>query len=144
MSFYDALSDAVGFLFLAVSLLKDPLLLTSPPSALPEGKGSSRPALTTPRPTITGTQAPVPSRKKDPIEQLKGIMKVTRRLEISRMAQLLEMSEEDLWKRIVPWAQEFGFTIDKNEVEFQTGQVDAFMQELEREFKSWGKRAKQD
>ena len=68
------------------------------------------------------------------LEKLKQIVRVSERLKVSRMAEVLEIDEQELWKRVFAWAEQFGFTIDDDVVKFQGGQKEDFISKLEQEF----------
>ena len=55
------------------------------------------------------------------------------------MAKILEMSEDDLYTKIVDWASDYGFTLDEDVVDFGTGKKDDFIAALDGAFQDWGK-----
>lgn len=71
------------------------------------------------------------------LDKLKKIVRVSKRLEVSRMADVLKMPEKELWDFIFDWAEDFGFLIDKDVVEFNADRVDDFIAQLDNEFKKW-------
>ncbi len=74
------------------------------------------------------------------IEKLKKLIQVSQKMKVAQIAKILEMSEDDLYKRIVDWAATFGFTLNEDVVDFGGGgKKDAFIDALEKEFKTWGK-----
>ncbi len=74
------------------------------------------------------------------LEKLKKLIQVSQKMKVAQIAKILEMSEDDLYKRIVDWATTFGFTINEDTVDFSGGgKTDAFIDALEKEFKTWGK-----
>lgn len=70
-------------------------------------------------------------------EKLKKIVRVSKRLEVSRMAEVLKMKESDLWDLIFDWADEFNFKINKDLVEFNVEKTDDFIAKLDAEFSKW-------
>ncbi len=77
------------------------------------------------------------------IEKLKTLVKVSRVMKIQQLAMILDMSESELYKYITDWAKQFGFIIDRDEVDFTGGRIDDFIITLEKEFEKWGKDGKQ-
>lgn len=73
------------------------------------------------------------------LAKLATIVRVSRRLEVSRMAEVLKMKESDLWDFIFDWAEEFNFKIDKDIIEFDVDKTDDFIATLDSEFKKWEK-----
>ena len=65
------------------------------------------------------------------IEKLKNVLKVAKALPINRLAKILGMSEDDMWDRVIGWAQKFGFIINGEQLEFTGGKKDEFIFELE-------------
>ncbi|HME54994.1 MAG TPA: hypothetical protein VKM55_22500 [Candidatus Lokiarchaeia archaeon] len=74
------------------------------------------------------------------MEKLKKLVKVSEKLKISQMAQILAMNETDLYDRIVDWAADYGFTIDEDVVKFGGGRKDDFIAALDGAFQSWDKK----
>jgi len=76
--------------------------------------------------------------KDDPrLRRLAEIMQVTKRLKVAKLAEVLEMDEATLWKKVFGWAKQFGFTVDGDTVEFVGGDSRAFIEALERDFAAW-------
>ncbi len=73
------------------------------------------------------------------LAKLATIVRVSRRLEVSRMAEVLKMKESDLWDFIFDWAEKFNFKIDKDIIEFDVDKTDDFLATLDSEFKKWEK-----
>jgi len=71
------------------------------------------------------------------LEKLKKLVRVSERLKIAQMAQILKLEEKDLYDRIVDWADQFGFTIDEDVVKFSTGRKDDFIAALDGAFAGW-------
>ncbi len=74
------------------------------------------------------------------LEKLKKLVRVSKSLTVSQMAQILSLTEKELYERIVDWADQFGFSLDKDTVEFGAGRKDDFIASLDKEFESWGKK----
>ncbi|MFX0103236.1 MAG: hypothetical protein ACFFCS_26965 [Candidatus Hodarchaeota archaeon] len=70
--------------------------------------------------------------EKERVEKLKTMIKVTEDMAITRMAKVLGMDEEDLWDRIFDWVNQFGFTIKDDKVLFGKGNVNGFIDELDK------------
>ncbi len=79
---------------------------------------------------------------KERLENLRAMVQVSKRLKMSQMATALGMSEAALLQKIFKWAQEFGFTVDGDTVEFGSGRTDEFIASLEKEFSTWGSSGK--
>ncbi len=75
------------------------------------------------------------------LDRLKKLVQVSKSLKVSQMAQILDLSEKELYQRIVDWAAEFGFTLDQDVVDFSSGKKDTFLAALDKEFATWGKQA---
>ena len=63
--------------------------------------------------------------------KLRKLIQVSKKVNISRMAQILGIDEAILNERIVDWAMEYGFTIDGNFVDFEGGRKDDFIASLD-------------
>ena len=74
------------------------------------------------------------------LEKLKKLVKVSTKLKISQMAQILKMSESDLYDRIVDWASDYGFKLDEDIVMFSSGRKDDFIASLDTAFANWDKK----
>ncbi len=72
------------------------------------------------------------------VEKLKKLVRVSETLEISQIASYLDLAGDEVLRRLVDWAAEFGFTIDRQVVRFGEGKREAFITELEKVFASWG------
>lgn len=69
--------------------------------------------------------------------KLREIMMVSERIKLNRLANLLGLSEQFVWDHIIEWASQFKFKIDDDEVIFGQGNIDAFIDELDKKFKDW-------
>src|SRR5271157_1022635 len=78
------------------------------------------------------------------LEKLKKLVKVSEKLKVSQMAQILKMDEAALYDRIVDWASEFGFTLDVDVVKFSGGRKEDFIASLGDQFTAWGKKPETD
>ncbi len=76
------------------------------------------------------------------MKRLQDIIAVSDRLSVQRIAQLLEMNPEDVWKHVVDWAKQFNFRIAGDDIIFNKETVDAFVASLDAEFRKWGKDGK--
>src|SRR5271157_505410 len=74
------------------------------------------------------------------MNKLKKLVKVSEKLKISQMAQILNMDEAKLYDRIVDWAADFGFTIDEDVVKFSGGRKDDFIASMNNAFADWNKK----
>jgi hypothetical protein len=77
------------------------------------------------------------AQEKSRIDKLRKIVKVSKSLEIGRLASVLEIDEKKLWDRIFDWAEQFGFQIEKDTVIFGQGNTAGFMEELDKAFSTW-------
>lgn len=77
----------------------------------------------------------------DTIEKLKKLIKVSKKLKISQMANLLGIDEQELNRRIMDWADQFGFTINEDIVELDRSRKDDFLTALEGAFTDWNNKA---
>lgn len=76
----------------------------------------------------------------DRIDKLKKLVQVSKKVKVSQMAQILRMDEVELNERIVDWAEEYGFTLDGDFVEFGAGRKDEFINALNDAFSDWDKK----
>jgi hypothetical protein len=74
------------------------------------------------------------------MDKLKKLVKVSEKLKISQMAQILAMDETTLYDRIVDWADKYGFTLDEDVVKFGGGRKDEFIAALDGAFQGWDKK----
>lgn len=76
---------------------------------------------------------------RDPIEKLKKILKVARRIRQEQVRKILKLDEDAFNERVIDWADEFGFRIDGDflVIEDAAG-VSDFISSLEHEFTTWG------
>lgn len=77
------------------------------------------------------------------IETLRKIVAVTESLEIDRLAKVLEIDSEEVWKNIFDWASKFGFKIKDDKIIFGTGDISGFVSELDRHFSDWDEKSKE-
>ena len=73
------------------------------------------------------------TRAENGLEKLKNALKVAKSLPIGRLAKILGKSEDDIWDRVIGWSQEFGFTINGEQLEFTGGRKDEFISKLEKQ-----------
>jgi tetratricopeptide (TPR) repeat protein len=73
------------------------------------------------------------------IEKLKKLVKVTNNMKIEQFAKVLEMSTEQVYERLIDWADQFGFKIDNDVIRFPTdsSKMDNFLQGLDNNFSQW-------
>jgi hypothetical protein len=80
--------------------------------------------------------------EKERIDKLRKIIKVSTSLQISRLANLLDVDEEFVWNNIIDWAERFGFTIDNDKVVFGQGNTNAFIDDLDKKFSAWDEKSR--
>ena len=76
----------------------------------------------------------------DQIEKLRKIIKVSESMEISQLAIMLDMDENQVLKRLVNWADQFGFIIRGKEVIFNKDTADSFIATIDKQYASWDKK----
>ncbi|MFX1499694.1 MAG: hypothetical protein ACFFDH_01875 [Promethearchaeota archaeon] len=69
------------------------------------------------------------------LDKIRNLLKVSTALPIGRLAKILGMDEDDIWDQVYLWAQEFGFTINGELLEFTSGRKDDFISKLEKQLK---------
>jgi tetratricopeptide (TPR) repeat protein len=74
------------------------------------------------------------------LEKLKKLVRVSKKLKLDQMASLLGLTVAELNERIVDWADQFGFLLDEDVVEFSNGRKDEFIAALDESFVSWDKK----
>ncbi len=73
------------------------------------------------------------------LEKFADVIRVSRRIPIKRVAELIEMGEKEIWEKAIEWGKQFGFKIDGEDLLIESEQnVDAFIKSLEKDFESWG------
>ncbi|MHA1733182.1 MAG: hypothetical protein ACTSU5_14640 [Promethearchaeota archaeon] len=75
--------------------------------------------------------------EEDRLQKLTKLVRVSRRLKIAQVTKILGMDEDELYDKIVDWADKFGFVLDEDVLEFTGTEKEAFIEELEREFSEW-------
>ena len=75
------------------------------------------------------------------LDKLKKLVRVSKKLKLDQMASLLGLTVAELNERIVDWADQFGFVLDEDVVEFSNGRKDEFIAALDESFASWDKKA---
>ncbi len=86
----------------------------------------------------TGNRQLLEIEERGRVEKLKKHVRVSETLEISQIASYLGLAGDEVFRRLVDWAAEFGFTIDRQVVRFGEGKREAFITDLEKAFASWG------
>jgi hypothetical protein len=76
------------------------------------------------------------------LDKLKKLVRVSRHLKIEQVAKYLGVSADELFPRLVDWAADFGFILDRDEIDFEGSQVEAFITQLDEEFAAWGDEGK--
>jgi hypothetical protein len=76
------------------------------------------------------------------MKKFQEIISVSDRLSVQRIAEVLEMSSKDIWKRVFDWAKQFNFRIDGEDLVFNKETVNEFIASLDTEFRKWGKDGK--
>ncbi len=76
------------------------------------------------------------------MKKLQQIIKVSTKLAVERIAQVLELPVEETWKRVFDWAEKFQFTIDGDYILFNKDTVNDFIASMDKEFASWGSQGK--
>jgi parallel beta-helix repeat protein len=76
------------------------------------------------------------------IEALKRLIKVYTRIKASRMRSLLGMDRVSFQKKILSWAEQYGFKLDGDWVLFPEGNLDAFIDDVDAMFNEWSSQEK--
>ena len=76
------------------------------------------------------------------LEKLKKMLKVSNSIAMEQMRNILDIDKKEFDKKIVDWAEQFGFTIDREYVNVKKETVDDFIDMLDSEFKSWESKEK--
>ncbi len=76
------------------------------------------------------------------MKKLQQIIKVSNKLAVERIAQVLELSVDETWERVFDWAEKFHFTIDGDYILFNKDTVNDFIASMDKEFASWGSQGK--
>ena len=76
---------------------------------------------------IKGTEEAL---KENGVVKLISTLKVANSLPIGRVAKILEMNEDIIWDKAIEWSQEFGFTINGDQLDFTGGKKEEFITKL--------------
>lgn len=76
------------------------------------------------------------------MKKLQDIISVSNSVPVQRIAQVLGMSLDDVWKRVFDWAKQFNFRIEAENLVFNEETVNEFITSLDAEFRKWGKDGK--
>ncbi len=71
------------------------------------------------------------------LEKFERLLKVSTRIRIDQVQEILNLKGQDLWDRLISWAEQFNFTIEENVLIINSETTDAFIQALEEEFQTW-------
>ena len=55
----------------------------------------------------------------------------------SQLSEYLGLSKSDLFTHLIEWASQFNFKINGDFINMEDGDVDAFLRDLENNFKEW-------
>ncbi len=80
------------------------------------------------------------SADKATIEKLKKILQVSDRVKFDTMRDALNMDKKSFNSRIFDWAVEFNFRINEDVVVINKDSVDDFIDMLDSQFETWGKK----
>jgi tetratricopeptide (TPR) repeat protein len=72
------------------------------------------------------------------LDRLKKLVRVSRKLKVAKIALILGITEDELYPHLVDWADQFGFILDEDSVDFTAGQKEKFIADLDLEFATWG------
>jgi hypothetical protein len=75
--------------------------------------------------------------ERERLEKLGRLIRVSVKLKRQEIAEYLGLSGQELFDRLVVWAEEFGFRLDGEDVIFEGAKKDDFITALEKEFASW-------
>ena len=77
------------------------------------------------------------STEKAILEKLKKILKVSVKIKMDQMRDILKMDQTTFNDKIIDWADQFGFIIDGDFINVKKESVDDFIDMLDSQFKSW-------
>ncbi len=80
--------------------------------------------------------------ERERLEKLERLIRVSVKLKRQEIGEYLGLSKQELFDRLVTWAEQFGFKIDGDDVLFEGAQKDDFIAALEKEFSSWNTQKK--
>lgn len=72
------------------------------------------------------------------VEKLQRLLKVSTRVRIPQVQEILNLRGEEFWDRLLKWAERFGFQIEEDVLVVNPNTAEDFVRELEREFQNWG------
>jgi len=72
------------------------------------------------------------------LEKFKAIMKMSHRIEISRVSRSLDISDDNLFEKLINWNQSIPFKIDKDIIIVED--FNAFADALDKQFDKWEKK----
>jgi len=77
--------------------------------------------------------------EKETIEKIKEMMEVSKRINLDRMQNVLEMDKKAFDNKIFEWARDFNFTIDGDNLIINKETISDFIDALDKQFASWEK-----
>lgn len=75
--------------------------------------------------------------EKQILEKLKQILSVSKSVNLERIRRALGLDQDTFDRKIFSWAAQFGFEIDREYINISGGEIDNFIEHLEKEFTSW-------
>jgi len=77
---------------------------------------------------------------KEAIEKIKKMIKVSDRIKIDMMRQIMKMDKDSFNDKILDWAADFDFRIDGDFLVIKQENVTAFIDALDHQFEIWGEK----
>jgi len=80
------------------------------------------------------------AKEREVIETLRKMVKVSNRINMEMVKDALDLDDKTFNKKVIDWADEFGFKIDGNFLVINQDTVDDFINSLDASFEEWGRK----
>ena len=77
------------------------------------------------------------------IEKLRDILNISNRIKLERVQNILNLDDKSFNKKIIEWANEFGFRIDGEYLIVNEETVSDFIDRLDEQFAEWEEKEKE-
>ena len=81
-------------------------------------------------------------KEREMLEKIKEIMKVSTRIKLSMLRNILDTDKKTVDNKVFEWAKNYGFTIDGDYLIINRDTVSDFIDALDKEFVLWAKKEK--
>ncbi len=79
------------------------------------------------------------STDKETLNKLKRVLKVSNSIKMEQMRDMLDLDTKTFNKKILDWAEEFDFILDRDYIIINKNTVESFINQLDKQFEAWDK-----